>query len=290
MIVGTILYAIINSAILVLTALGFNLTFGISRVANFAYGAFYVLAAYADWVLIYRLGLPYPLAVAVAVLGCTAAGALLYRLVLIRIHGQALAEVIVTFGIGLAIIELLRYAGLVGFDYTLPVILDRSVVVAGIPVDVQRILIVPVAATLVLLLWGFTHHTALGLGFRGIAQNRQTALTFGINPDNIAMLAVALGAGLAALAATLIVPLGCISPDEGYDVLIKALAVCIIGGLGSTPGLILASLIIGFTERFTDAFIGSQWTMVISLAAILLVLVIHPSGLFGKQKALQERI
>ncbi len=290
MIVGTAIYAIINSVILALMAMGFNLTFGISGVANFAYGAFYVLAAYTTWMLMHLLGLPYPLSVLFSIVGCTLCGALLYRLVLIRVRGQALSEVIATFGIGLAILELFRYLGFVGFDYTLPVFVDKSFIIFGTYVDMQRILIVIVGILLIAVLWLFTHNTALGLAFRGIAQDERTALTFGIDPDTIAMLAVALGAGLAAMAATVIIPLGSISPEEGYDVLIKALAVCIIGGLGSSGGVILASFVIGFVERFTDAFIGSHWTMIVSLAAILLVLVVKPSGLFGKQKELEERI
>jgi branched-chain amino acid transport system permease protein len=290
MIIGTAIYAIINSVVLALMAMGFNLTFGISGVANFAYGAFYVLAAYTTWMLINLLGLPYPLSVLISIACCTLGGALLYRLVLIRVRGQALSEVIATFGIGLAILELFRYLGFVGFDYTLPVFVDKSFIIAGTYVDMQRILIVVIGILLIVALWLFTHHTALGLAFRGIAQDERTALTFGIDSDTIAMLAVALGAGLAALAATIIIPLGSISPEEGYDVLIKALAVCIIGGLGSTGGVILASFVIGFAERFTDTFIGSHWTMIVSLAAILIVLVIKPSGLFGKQKELEERI
>lgn len=290
MIVGTAIYAIINSVILALMAMGFNLTFGISGVANFAYGAFYVLAAYTTWMLIHFLGLPYPLSVLISIACCTLAGGLLYRLVLIRVRGQTLSEVIATFGIGLAILELFRYLGFVGFDYTLPVFVDKSYIIAGTYVDMQRILIVVIGAVLIAALWLFTHYTALGLAFRGIAQDERTALTFGIDPDKIAMLAVALGTGLAALAATIIIPLGSISPEEGYDVLIKALAVCIIGGLGSSGGVIVASFVIGFAERFTDAFIGSHWTMIVSLAAILLVLVVKPSGLFGQQKELEERI
>ena len=111
-----------------------------------------------------------------------------------------------------------------------------------------------------------------------------------MDPDRIAALAVSMGAGLAAVSATVIVPLGSISPGEGYEVLIKALAVCIIGGLGSTGGVIVASVVIGFAERFTDSYIGSHWTMIVSLAALLVVLVVKPSGLFGSQKELEERI
>ena len=290
MLVGTIIYALINSAILALMAIGFNLTFGISGVANFAYGAFYVMAAYGMWLIRNHTALPYPLAVAVMVAVNVVLGALMYRFVLLRLRGQALSEVIATFGIGLAILELFRYYGFVGFEYTLPVFSDRSFVVVGTYVDAQRLFILGFAVVLVACLWSFTHYTSTGLAFRGIAQDERTALTFGIDADRVAALSVAFGAGLAALAATFIIPLGSISPEEGYDVLIKALAVCIIGGLGSSGGVIVAAVIIGFAERFTDSYIGSHWTMLVSLLAILAVLVVKPSGLFGKQKELEERI
>jgi len=290
MFLGTVVYALINSVILALMAIGFNLTFGISGVANFAYGALYVLSAYLSWMLLNLLGLPYFISAVISILITTVLGALMYRFVLLRVRGQALSEVIATFGIGLAILELFRYLGFVGFEYTLPVFIDNSLVIAGVYVDMQRVLIVIIGTALVLALWLFTHHTSLGLAFRGIAQDERTALTLGIDTDWIATLSVSLGAGLAAFAATIIIPLGSIAPAEGYDVLIKALAVCIVGGLGSTGGVILASFLIGFAERFTDSYIGSHWTMIVSLAAILIVLTIKPSGLFGKQKELEERI
>ncbi|MDF1591738.1 MAG: branched-chain amino acid ABC transporter permease [Desulfobacterales bacterium] len=290
MFIGTIIYAVINSFILIMLAMGFNLTFGISGVANFAYGALYVLSAYTSWILLNLLKMPYLLSVMISILLTALLGGLIYRLVLVRVRGQALSEVIATFGIGLAIVELFSYFGLVGFEYTLPVFIDHSFLIAGTYVDAQRLFIVGIGLVLVLGLWLFTHHTSIGLAFRGIAQDERTALTFGIDSDRIATLSMSLGAGLAAIAATIIFPLGSIAPAEGYDVLIKALAVCIIGGLGSSGGVIVAGFVIGFAERFTDTYIGSHWTMIISLMAILLVLVIKPSGLFGKQKELEERI
>jgi branched-chain amino acid transport system permease protein len=290
MLLGTIVYACVNSIILALMAIGFNLTFGISGVANFAYGALYIFSAYATWMGLNLAGMPYPLAAAVSILLTMLAGALMYRFILLRVRGQALSEVIATFGIGLAILEIFRYLGFVGFEYNLPVFVDDSVVLAGVFIDVQRLLIVVIGSVVILGLWWFTHHTRLGLAFRGIAQDERTALTLGIDSDRIALLSVSLGAGLAALAATVIIPLGSIAPGEGYEVLIKALAVCIIGGLGSTGGTIVASFVIGFAERFTDTYISSHWTMIVSLAAILVVLTLKPSGLFGKQKELEERI
>ena len=290
MFLGTAVYAVINSVILALMAIGFNLTFGISGVANFAYGALYVTAAYVSWILLNLLKLPYFLSALISILFTTLLGALMYRFVLLRVRGQALSEVIATFGIGLAILELFRYLGFVGFEYNLPVFIDQSFFILGAFVDMQRILIVIIGGLLVSALWLFTHHTSLGLAFRGIAQDERTALSLGIDSDRIATISVSFGAGLAAVAATIIIPLGSIAPEEGYEVLIKALAVCIIGGLGSSVGVIVASFIIGFAERFTDSYIGSHWTIIVSLAAILVVLIVRPSGLFGKQKELEERI
>ncbi len=287
---GTIVYALINSVILALMAIGFNLTFGISGVANFAHGAFYILSAYTTWMLLNFAGLPFFISAIISILLTALLGALIYRFVLLRVRGQVLSEIIATFGLGLAILELFRYFGFVGFEYTLPVFIDKSVMIAGTYVDMQRILVVTVGVVMVLALWLFTHHTAIGLAFRGIAQDERTALSLGINSDRIATLSVSLGAGLAAVAATIIIPLGSIAPSEGYDVLIKSLAVCIIGGLGSTGGVIAASFLIGFAERFTDSYISSHWTMIVSLAALLIVLVFKPSGIFGKQKELEERI
>ena len=290
MFVGTVVYAIFNSAILAVMALGFNLTFGISGVANFAYGAMYILSAYLSWMFLHFLNFPYWLSICFSIFFTMALGALMYRYVLLRVRGQPLSEVIATFGIGLAILEMFQYLGLVGYEYSLPVLIDRSIIFGNIVVDMQRILITAVAILLMAGLWAFTHHTRIGLAFRGIAQDERTALTFGIDSDRIGMVSVSLGCGLAALAAALIIPLGSISPSDGYDVLIKALAVCIIGGLGSTGGVIAASVFIGFAERLTDTYISSSWTMIVSLAAMLAVLLVKPSGLFGRQKELEERI
>jgi len=287
---GTIVYAVINSVILILMSIGFNLTFGISGISNFAYGALYILAAFVTWMLLYLVGIPYLVAALLSILFTALIGALMYRFILMRVRGQALSEVIATFGIGLAILEFFRYLGFVGIEYALPVFIDESFMIGDVYVDMQRILIVIASVVLVVLLWLFVHYTSLGLAFRGIAQDERTALTFGMDSDWIATLSVSFGAGLAAIAATIIIPLGTISVSQGYDVLINALAVSIIGGLGSTGGVIVASLVVGFAQRFTDTYIGSHWTMIVSLIAILIVLVIKPSGLYGKQKELEERI
>ncbi|MBL7217627.1 MAG: branched-chain amino acid ABC transporter permease [Desulfobacteraceae bacterium] len=290
MLPSTLVYGFANSIILALVALGFNLTFGISGVANFAYGALYILAGFAAWVLFNSAGLPYILAVLFSVLLTALAGALMYRFVILRIKGMVLSEVIATFGIGLAILELLKYLGFIGYEYNLPVFMDFSIDIGQVTIDMQRICIVIIGMGLTGFLWFFTHHTRTGLRFRAIAQDERTALSLGINADRVAALSVSFGAAYAAIAAIVILPLGTITVEHGYDVLINALAVCIVGGLGSTGGVIFASFLIGYAETFTAAYIGSHWVMLVPLAAILAILVIKPSGIFGQQKELEERI
>lgn len=290
MLLGTLVYGFINSAILALVALGFNLTFGISGVANFAYGAIYIFSGFLTWILLNTLGLPYILSVVMTVICSGFLGLLIYYVVVLRIKGLALSEVMATFGLGLAIMELFRYFDFVGFRYTLPVFIDRSIGLGPVYIDMQRVLIAVIAVALTAFLYYFTHHTRIGLAFRAIAQDERTALTFGIDSDLIGALSMAFGAAFAAIAAIVILPLGTIAVEGGYEVLINALAVCIVGGLGSTVGILVASVIIGFAQTFTANYLEPHWMFLVSLIAIALVLVVKPSGLFGKQKELEERI
>ncbi len=289
MLITNFIYGLFNSAALCVMAIGFTLTFGISGVANFAYGAFYVLAAYSTWFLFNKLSFPYLLSALVSILFVAVLGGLTYRFILLRIHGQKISEVIATFGIGLVILELLMYfAG--GYGRELPTFTEESIRIGQTYVDLHRIVIIILCGVLVFCLWFFTHHTQTGLAFRGIAQEKRTALSLGINSDWIATLSVSSGAALAGIAAIAIFPLETVTTISGYNVMINALAVCIIGGMGSTTGLVMGSLLIGFAQKFTDIYIGSNYRMVVSLAAILLILFLKPSGLLGKQKELEERI
>jgi branched-chain amino acid transport system permease protein len=101
---------------------------------------------------------------------------------------------------------------------------------------------------------------------------------------------MAFGSALAAVAAIVILPLGTIAVEGGYEVLINALAVCIVGGLGSTVGILVASVVIGFAQSFTANYLDPHWMILVSLIAIALVLTIKPSGLFSQQKELEERV
>lgn len=285
-----VIYGLINSIILALTAIGFSLTYGISRVANFAYGALYVLAGFTAWLLLNRLNLDYYLALVLAVAAVALVGAGLYRFVLIRVRGMPISEIIVTFALGTALLELLRYFGLFGSAYGLPPLRRATLELMGVPVDFQRVALVVIGVVLVLALWLFTHYTKIGLAFRAIAQDEQAAMMVGIDPDDTAALSLAMGSALAAVAAVVVLPLGYIAAESGSNILVFAIAVCILGGLESPAGVIVASLLIGYAQILSVAYFGPHYQMIVALLAILVTLILRPSGLFGKQKELEERV
>lgn len=285
-----ILYGLINSVYLTLIAIGFAVAYGVSRVPNFAHGALYVFSACMSWILLRQVGMPYVLAIVLSLLLTTLVGVLIFQLVLKRVRGMPFSEIMASFAIGMAILEAFRLAGFRGPQYGLPKFVEGVVFIFGVPVDWQRIIIVVVGIVLVCLLWAFTHYTRTGLALRAIAQDEPAALMLGINCDRAATISLGIGSMLVGMAAMVTIPLGTISVESGYEVLVFALAVCIVGGLGSWIGAVIASFILGFSQILTVRYLAPHYQLVVAMAAIILILILKPSGLFGSQKELEERV
>lgn len=285
-----LIYGTINSVALALYALGFALVYGICRLPNFAHGALYVLSGFIAWTMINTLNTNLWVAAGATLLVTGIVGAIIYRLFLIRVRGMEISEIIASYAIALAILEGLRWGGFRGMTYTLPVFIEGSMTIGGIPVDYQRILVVAIGAAMVAALWLFTHYTRVGLALKGMAQDERAALMLGIDSDLMAVVAMGMGSMLAAFAAILLLPLGNIVVESGYNVLILAIAVCIVGGLGSWMGAVLAAFLIGFAQILTVVYLGAHYQMMVALLAIILTLILKPSGLFGQQKELEERV
>jgi branched-chain amino acid transport system permease protein len=284
-----LIYGIINSFSLALMAIGFTLVYGICRLPNFAHGALYVITGFVVWWLLNRLHLNYFVAIPLALVLMGLVGAAIYRFVLIRVRGMATSEIIATYALGLAVLEFLRWGGFKGMTYTLPVFIEGSVDIGGVPVDFQRMIVIAIGIVVVTFMWLFTHFNRTGLALRGMAQDEHAAMMLGIDSDWMAVIAMAMGSILAGLSAIVLLPLGNIVVEAGYNVLILSIAVCIVGGLGSWVGAILAAFIIGFLQIIA-AYIQSHFQMVVALLAIILTLILRPSGLFGRQKELEERV
>lgn len=285
-----LIYGTINSLTLALMALGFTLVYGISRLPNFAHGAIYVITGFIVWGFLNTLGLNYLLAILLALIITGLIGAAIYQFILIRVRGMATSEIIASYAIALAILEGLRWGGFKGMTYILPPFVEGSIELGGVPVDFQRLMVIGIGAVIVACLWLFTHYNRIGLALRGMAQDERAAMMLGIDSDRMAVVAMALGSVLAGVAAVVLLPLGNIVVEAGYSVLIFAIAVCIVGGLGSWVGAVLAAFIIGFAQILTVAYIASHFQIVVALLAIIITLILKPSGLFGRQKELEERV
>jgi branched-chain amino acid transport system permease protein len=285
-----IIYGVINSVTLALMALGFTLVYGVSRLPNFAHGALYVLTGYIAWLLLNRVGLNYLAAIVISLVVTGLIGAAMYQFILVRIRGMAISEIIASYAVGLAILEGLRWGGLKGGTFTLPPFVEGGIDLFGVSVDFQRLLVVGIGAALFGALWLFVSKTRLGLALKGMAQDERAALTLGIDSDLMAVVAMALGSMLAGIAGLVLLPLGNIVVEAGYTVLIMAVAVCIVGGLGSWTGAILAAFLIGFAQILTVVYLGTHYQVVVALIAIIVTLILRPSGLFGMQKELEERV
>jgi len=165
-----IIYGIVNSTMLILMSIGFALAYGVSRIPNFAHGALFILAGYLTWVFLFRLDMPYGLAILLSLVIVGVIGALIYQVILIRVRGMPISKIIASFGVGLAILEFLRWSGLRGTAHILPRFIDGSVLIFDVPLDYQRIIVVVGGIGMLLFLWFFTTFTKPGLSLKGIAQ------------------------------------------------------------------------------------------------------------------------
>jgi branched-chain amino acid transport system permease protein len=291
-----LIYGTVNSVVFALIAVGFTLVYGVARVPNFAHGSIYVLVGFLTWSFVNDFNLPYVLAILISLLIASFLGLIIYRFVLMRLRGMPTSEIISSFAVSLIILEGLRMQGIAGFKgfigpfYMLQPFIEGKINVLGVYVDYQRLIIIGAGLGVVTLLWLFTRYTKTGLSLRAIAQDERAAMMLGVNSDRTAMISLAIGSALAGLAAVIILPLGNVTAEAGYKVLIYALAVCIIGGLGSWAGAVLASFVIGFAMKISTALFGALWESVVLVGTIILILLFKPSGLLGKQKELEERV
>jgi len=291
-----VIYGTVNSIVFALIAVGFTLVYGVSRIPNFAHGSIYVLVGFLTWSFVNDLRLNYALAILLSLAIAAVVGFIMYRFILIRLRGMATSEIIASFAVSLVILEGLRMQGIGGFKgfigpfYILRPFIEGKMNIWGVFVDFQRLIIIGGGIAVVGLLWVFTHHTKMGLSLRAIAQDERAAMMLGVNSDRTAMISLSIGSALAGLAAVTILPLGSVTVEAGYKVLIYALAVSIIGGLGSWAGAVLASFVIGFAMKISTALFGAVWESVVLVGTIILILLFKPSGLLGKQKELEERV
>lgn len=279
-----LIYGAVSSAIYALLAVGFTLIFGVARILNLAHGAFYALGAYAAYVFTSLLNFPLIIAAPLAVLLVAGFGVLMERYLVRPLRASQLAVLMITLAVSLAVEQALFIT--FGSEYrNVPSFVADKITIGGVDIGGQRLLALVMSVLVLLLLWLFIQRTRLGAAILAVSQDPEAAQYMGIPTNRIFSIVIAISAGTAAFAGVLVSPFLTVQPTMGLLPMVKAFAIVIVGGLGSIPGSIIASLILGYSETIVAYLVSTSWTELVSLVAVVITLMIRPSGILGRRAA-----
>ncbi len=264
---------------------GFNIIYNTTGIINFAQGEFVMLGGMTA-VTLHRL-VPLPLAIAGAVLLTMAVGALV-ELTCIRWlkKPSVIRMIIITIGVSIVLreIALLAWGESVR---ALPYFTGNevsSIALLGARVSPQVVWSLATCVVIVAFLRFFFQHTSLGRQMRACAANRDAAALCGIATKNLVTLSFVLSAGIGALAGCVVSPITYTAYNVGSGLAIKGFTVAILGGLGSSMGAVAAGFVVGVLESFSVSLLPTAYKDAISVAVLLAILFLRPSGLFGSRE------
>src|SRR5499433_1956948 len=265
--------------LLFLLSSGFSLIFGLMRIPNLMHGSFFMLGAYLGVTLL-GWGTNFWLAAVLSGLGVAAIGGVIERLLLRRLEGQVLPQVLLTLGFAFIIADvcLMIWTG-DPWQPSAPAELRGAVQAFGMFFPLYRLAILGVAV--VIALWIMVDWTRLGAMIRAGVDDPPIARVVGIKVSQLFTLIFCLGAALAAFAGVMAAPYLSVYPGLDSEMLPLALLVVILGGTGSLLGALVGSFVIGFLYNFGQAMFPDL-AYVILFLPMLLVLVLRPQGLFGR--------
>jgi branched-chain amino acid transport system permease protein len=269
-----------TGGIYALVASGFTLVLGVLQVFNFAQGQFYMLGAFATFAVASSLGLPYLLALAVAVVSVALLAALVYfsiikwtlssgffhtMLATVAFSTMAGQAAVLKFGLSTAVVT--------------PVV-QGTLTVGQVTVSWGKLLVLAGAIVVMGLLYFFLR-TKIGVAMMACAENRDIACLQGINAGRIFWVTMAVGGALCGAAGGLVVPVVAAATNMGALIFVKALLVVLVGGTGSMSGALIAALTIGIVESFAYQYVES-FSLVVIFALVAILLYFRPGGLLGK--------
>jgi len=228
------------------------------------------------------LRLPLLFGAVAAVFAVGAIGVGMDRVFIRPLRRSILAVLIVTVVFAL-FTEQIIYAAYGYTSRNIPSFTDQTATVLGVNVAGQRGVAFLVAAVVLVAVWGLVYRTRFGNAILAVAQDREAAAYMGIDANGVFAAVMGLSAALAATAGVLMAPILVVSPNMWILPLIKSFAIVILGGLGSVPGSLLASVLLGYSETAVSYFISGAFSELVPLVLILGVLLARPAGLFGRQ-------
>lgn len=268
-----------------IVAMGLTLVYGILQVPNFAHGHMYMLGAYVSFFLITIFGFAYWPALAIAAMVLGIAGVALEFLVYRPLRNAPHINSFISALGALIVLENMVIILWGPEGHRIPNPYPGMIDFLGMTTTKQRLLVIVVSFALIVLLQLFIKKTTLGSTIEAVAQNPEGATLVGINVRFVSSMTFAISSALAAIAACLVAPIFMISPTMGSLVGMKSFVIVILGGLGSIPGAIAGGLILGLMEAIGGGYFSAAYKDVYGFGALVLILAIKPTGLFGKEIA-----
>lgn len=265
-------------AILFLMAAGLSLLLGAMGVLNLAHGAVYMVGAYVTWMLAVDKGLNLLLAILVSAIVGGAVGLVLERLFRV-IPGKPNEQILLSFGLIYVLANLAQWIwGPVAKAPFQVSWLEGAITIGGVAIPTARLAIAVVGFVLAVLLWIVQDRTRIGSIVRAGMDDAEMTRSLGINLDRVVVAVFVLGSAVAGLAGGIGGLVLGASSSQPMDVLLLALVVVVVGGIGSVPGTLVAALVIGLLDAFSRHQFPAMASVVLYLL-MALVLVVRPSGL-----------
>lgn len=278
------LNALSQASILFFIACGLTLIFGIMRIINFAHGAIYMLGAYVGYTTLALSG-SFLLSLIVAPIVVGAAGMAFETVFLRRLYGRrdAGAYLMVTFGLAVVMGEAIRLVwGAQPLGPPIPDALRGIVLLFDQPFPRYRLFLIALGIAAAVAVWQFLERTRAGLLIRAVSQNPDMVHALGTDVDLVRTGVFGIGCAMAAFGGVLAAPLITAFLGMGTNVVIDAFVIVIIGGMGSFLGSIVGSLLVAFVQVFGTYYLPNL-AMALMYLLMLVVLVIRPGGLLGKE-------
>ena len=273
-------------SIYAIIALGYTMVYGIAKMLNFAHGDVIMVGGYISLMAMSSLGLPWWLAVVLAMLVCTVLGVVIEGLAYKPLRAAPSLAVLIT---AIGVSYFLQNSALLIWGANpkayAPIISGAVKLFEGqLSISYVSILTVVMCLVIMVALTLFTGKTRMGKAMRACSEDKGAAQLMGINVDATISMTFAIGSGLAAVAGVLLCSAyPTLVPTTGSMPGIKAFTAAVFGGIGSIPGAFLGGLLLGVIEIFAKAYISTQLSDAVVFAVLIIVLLVKPAGLLGKQ-------
>ncbi len=275
-----VISGLLAGALYSMVALGLALIYGVMRVINIAHGTILMLGAYTTFWWFHFLGINPYLSLLLSMPLMFLLGALLQRTLVRRVvDAPELSSLLLTFGISIALVNLIQY--FFSSDVRSVEFLTGSFLVGPLAFSKSRLISFAFTVGLTLSAFWFLQKTKLGKAIRATSQSREVAMVCGINVERIHFYAFGMASALAAAGGSLVAVIVAIQPEMGQVYTFKSFLVIVLGGAGNYPGALLGGMLLGLVEQLSSLFLTTQVSEAVAYVLLVLVLLLRPTGLLG---------